>query len=667
MSLESGSPSTSLAGVVVRLDTRTDLQLLPDLRGQRIALAGKQYLGGYTAQAEALVKQGIPLDSLTLMETGQPHDQVLQAVLDGRADAGFIRSGVLESLRREQTLDTARLVVMAPQSHPGFGFAASTRLFPEWPFVSLPHVDPATSRRLASLLLGLEPEHPAALAAGIHGFAVPADYSQVESAMKTLRLPPFDRTPEFTWADVWQRHRLSVIALLVAALTLATLAAVLAVGRRRMTQTSEALQHAAAELKREHARLANIIAGTAAGTWEWTVPTGTVSVNERWAGMLGYSLSELTPVSIDTWSRLTQTDDLARAEVQLQAHFSGATDSYECELRMRHKNGHWVWIHDRGKLVARGPNNEPLHISGTHHDITQRKHAAGELALAASVFEHSHDGILITDADNRIVNANPAFSRITGFSLPECWGKKPDQLNSGRQIPEFYAEMWHTLYRDDFWQGELWNRRKDGVIYPQRLSLSLLRDSNAQPTHHLAVLSDISTQKNHEAALDRVAHYDALTDIPNRRLFNDRLKQATALARRSGQPLAIGMMDLDGFKQINDTHGHKAGDHLLVEIAQRLQRVVRADETVARLGGDEFALILRNCQSPAVFERVLATAREPVHFEGHVHQVSASLGVAFFSNTTSDGEQLLRQADQAMYQSKTAGRDRVTVWATSPV
>lgn len=663
VSLENGSPSASLAGVVVRLDTRTDLQTLQHLRGQRVAVAGTQYLGGYTAQAEALVQQGVAPSSLKLLETGQPHDRVLQAVLQGQADAGFVRSGVLESVRRAQSLDTSRLVVMAPKSHPGFAYAASTRLFPEWPFVSLPHVAAATGRRLASLLLGLEPDHPAAVAAGIHGFTVPTDYSQVESAMQTLRIPPFDRAPQFTWADMWQRYQLSASALLAATLALGALAATLALGRRRMAHASRSLQQSAAALHQEHARLTNIIAGTAAGTWEWSVTTGAISINARWAHMLGYTLDELAPISIATWWRLTLPQDLAKSQALLQAHFRGETDSYDCELRMRHKQGHWVWIHDRDKVVERGPHNEVLHISGTHHDITPRKQAAAEQALAASVFEHSHDGILITDADNRIVNANPAFTRTTGYALSECLGQKPDLLNSGHQPPAFYAELWSTLYRDGCWQGELLNRHKDGSLYPQRLFLSLVRDSNHQPSHHLAVVSDISAQKSHESALDRRAYYDALTDIPNRHLFNDRLTQATALARRSQQPMAVCMMDLDGFKQVNDTWGHGAGDQLLVHIAQRLQRVVRAEETVARLGGDEFALIFYNCQSPAVFERLLSTVREPVPFGDCSLQVSASLGVAFFHPSVQDGEQLLRQADQAMYQSKSAGRDRVTVWS----
>ena len=496
VSLESGSPSAQLAGVVVRLDSRTDLQTLGDLRGQRVAVAGTQYLGGYTAQAEALAQQGIALDALTLITTGQPHDLVLQAVLDGRADAGFIRSGVLESLRREQTIDVSHLVVMAAQTHPGFAYAASTRLFPEWPFVALPHVDPATSRRMASLLLGLEPDNPAVLAAGIHGFTVPADYSSVAAAMQTLRIPPFDKVPEFTWADMWQRYRLSASALLVAALALMALVATLVVGRRRLKQTGEALQQSAAALKQEHARLANILSGTAAGTWELTAPTGAITVNERWAEMLGYSLSELQPLSLETCRRLIHADDWVRAQDLLDAHFLGKTDIYDCELRMRHKSGHWAWIHARGKLVARGPRNEALHISGTHIDITQHKQAAADQALAASVFQHSHDGILITNADNYIVNVNPAFTRITGYSLMDCLGHKPQLLNSGQQTPAFYAEMWRTLYQDNFWQGELLNRRQDGSIGLQRLSLSLVRDSDGQPTHHLAVLTDLGAPKN---------------------------------------------------------------------------------------------------------------------------------------------------------------------------
>lgn len=662
ISLESGVLSPTLAGVVVRLKSRDDLQRFEDLRGKRVAVAGRQYLGGYTAQAHALTQRGIDPDDLNLVATGQPHDLVLQAVLDGRADAGFIRTGVLESIAREGTLDISQLVVMEPKSYPGFPFAASTVPYPEWPWVALPHVDAETARRMSSLLLGLESHEPVVWAAGIHGFSVPADYSRVEEAMMALRLPPFEKAPEITWADIWQHHRLEVTTSVLAALALAAFAVSLLVGNRRMKRTRHALALAAGKLEREHERLTNIITGTAAGTWEWSIPSGEVHVNERWAEMLGYTLDELQPTRFNTWSDRMHPDDLVIAQAEMQSHFSGKSDYYVCDARMRHKAGHWVWMHNRGKLLSRTPQGEPLLMSGTQHDITASKQSEASLALASRVFECSYDGILITDAANTIVNANPAFSRISGYSLDECRGRKPTMFRSGRHGDDFYAEIDRTLQFNGFWQGEMWCRDKSGEIHPLKVSMSLMRDAFGQVQHNLMVFFDISAQKTYEAELARIAHYDPLTGIPNRRLLGDRLKQAIAQARRTRQPVAVCMMDLDGFKQVNDTHGHEAGDQLLAEIARRLQQAVRADDTVARLGGDEFVMVFRDCTSPVVFERILAAVREPVVLEQTATQVSASLGVAYFRADTRDGDQLLREADQAMYQSKIAGRNRYTLW-----
>ncbi|HEX5278424.1 MAG TPA: EAL domain-containing protein [Fluviicoccus sp.] len=300
-------------------------------------------------------------------------------------------------------------------------------------------------------------------------------------------------------------------------------------------------------------------------------------------------------------------------------------------------------------------------------DITARKQAEETQRLAASVFACSQEGIVITDGNRLIVDVNPAFSRITGYSREEALGKTPKMLGSGLHTPEFFEQLRKSLEEEGGWHGELWNKRKSGEIYPERIAIDALRDEEGVVRHYVAVFSDISHLKAHEAELDRIAHYDALTGLPNRRLLADRLALAIARSRRSGRMLAVCYLDLDGFKPVNDKHGHAAGDQLLVQVTRQLLGALRGDDTVARLGGDEFVLLLNDlndlheCQ--AVLERVLALVAEPLPVGGERVSVSASIGVALYNrDDDSDADALLRHADQAMYRAKESGKNRYHVF-----
>ncbi|GAB4218494.1 MAG: hypothetical protein Fur007_24570 [Rhodoferax sp.] len=297
--------------------------------------------------------------------------------------------------------------------------------------------------------------------------------------------------------------------------------------------------------------------------------------------------------------------------------------------------------------------------------------AQARLKLAQNVFDNAREGIFVTDTRGRIIEVNPAFTRITGYPREAVLGQTPHLLSSGRQPPAFYAEMWETLRRDGHWQGEVWNRRADGGVYAELLAISTLYDDAGQPSHYVALFSDVTRQKTHEQALDRIAHYDALTDLPNRVLLADRLRQGMTQAQRRGQHLAVVFLDLDGFKVINDTHGHAAGDALLIGVARAMQAVLRQCDTLARLGGDEFVAVLGDLDDPAtcqpLLQRLLDAAKRPVVWNGTPLQVSASLGVSFFPQAEPiDAEQLLRQADHAMYQAKQSGKAQIRLFGSEP-
>jgi diguanylate cyclase (GGDEF)-like protein/PAS domain S-box-containing protein len=301
-------------------------------------------------------------------------------------------------------------------------------------------------------------------------------------------------------------------------------------------------------------------------------------------------------------------------------------------------------------------------IQSVFRDISERKLAQENLQLAASVFSHAREGIVITDSNARIVDVNQTFTEITGFARAEVLGQNPSLLHSGRQDGDFYAAMWRDLVDKGHWYGEIWNRRKNGEVYAEMLTIGAVRDQHGTTQHYVGLFSDITAQKAHQGQLEHIAHFDALTNLPNRVLLADRLQQAMSQAARRGLLLAVAYLDLDGFKGVNDRHGHHIGDQLLVALANRVKDSLREGDTLARMGGDEFVAVMIDLPdaqaSVPLLLRMLAAASLLTHIDGNSLQVSASIGVTFFPQADVDAEQLLRQADQSMYQAKLAGKNR---------
>jgi len=320
------------------------------------------------------------------------------------------------------------------------------------------------------------------------------------------------------------------------------------------------------------------------------------------------------------------------------------------------------WVSTNKWPVLDGDGKKVIGLFGISRDITKLRQAEENLRITASVFDNSQEGIIITDANNVFIDVNPAFTQITGYSREEVIGKNPKLLGSGRQDKTFYAAMWQSLKQKKAWRGEVWNRRKSGEMYAELLSITAICGDDEKVQRYVGVFSDISHLKEHEAELDQVANYDALTGIPNRRLLADRMDQAIARAQRSGKMLSVCYIDLDGFKLVNDLYGHNAGDQLLVEITHRLHESLRAGDTLARLGGDEFVVLFNELASEQecfqILDRILDIVAMPVTIGSHQVAVSASLGVTFLGSATGDGDTLLRQADQAMYVAKQTGKNR---------
>jgi diguanylate cyclase (GGDEF)-like protein/PAS domain S-box-containing protein len=318
------------------------------------------------------------------------------------------------------------------------------------------------------------------------------------------------------------------------------------------------------------------------------------------------------------------------------------------------------------KVKVLNGDGSPRGLIGLAADVTRRKRDEERVRLTAKVFETTLDGITIADRDGNILEVNDAFTRITGYSRDELLGKNPRLLKSGKQDAVFYEAMWKSILEEGHWRGEIWNRKKDGEPLAEILTISAITDETGQVTNYVGVSSDVTQLKHHERQMEHIAHYDALTEVPNRVLFFDRLRQALAHAKREGSTLAVCYLDLDGFKLVNDTLGHEAGDRVLIEVSQRIKRTIRGDDTVARLGGDEFAVLLLGLRAPedcaASLGRLMEAIGQPIEVKGRLFEVSASIGVSIYPSADHDADALLRHADQAMYVAKQSGKNRYQLY-----
>lgn len=325
---------------------------------------------------------------------------------------------------------------------------------------------------------------------------------------------------------------------------------------------------------------------------------------------------------------------------------------------------------DRWLEVFRNPvldnNGRVIGIAGFSRDITQRKQVEEELRLTAKIFENSHDAIVITDAEASIISVNPAFSEMTGYSQDEVAGKNMRMLRSGRHGKDFYAEMWETLLTTGYWNGEVWNQRKDGTSYAGRLSITTLRDQSGKPTHYVGTTSDITEYKMAQERVRHLAYYDQLTGLPNGQLMRDRATQLISSSQKEGREFSLLFMDLDNFKNVNDSLGHHVGDLLLQTIAGRLHTAVREIDTVARLGGDEFVVLLADMgadDAQRVARKIIGQVTASFGVELHTITMTTSMGISVFPRDGATIDALLKNAELALYQAKAKGRNDFAFFA----
>ena len=432
----------------------------------------------------------------------------------------------------------------------------------------------------------------------------------------------------------------------------------------RINEMLSSLDNQQKALKESEFRWKFSIEGTGDGVWDWNIQTGETQYSKLWKSMLGYSVEDILP-TYDEWASRLHPEDQEYVAMTIQDYLEGKTETYIVEFRLRCKDNQYKWILGRGMMVSYSEDGKPLRMLGTHTDITDRKLAEVELKIAATAFE-SQEGMFITDANQVILRVNHAFTIMTGYTAEEAFGNTPKLISSGRHDAAFYAEMWDSLKSQYFWEGEIWNRRKNGEIYPEHINITAVKDNKGKVINYVASFTDITLRKAAEKEIQHLAFYDPLTGLPNRRLLLDRLQQSAAYNARSHRGGAILFLDIDYFKTLNDTLGHDIGDLMLKQVALRLESCVRDCDTVARLGGDEFVIMLENLsehgleaasQAEEVCKKILASLNKPYQLASYEYHSTPSIGVALINSQNQAPEELLKQADIAMYQAKKAGRN----------
>jgi len=401
-----------------------------------------------------------------------------------------------------------------------------------------------------------------------------------------------------------------------------------------------------------------VIETTHDGYWLTDAEGNLLEANEAYAELSGYSAEELKGMHISQLEAREQS----REEVLIHITKIIAVGYDVFETRHRHKDGHAIDVE-----VSTTFMQDSQQFVAFVRDISARKRAEEELRVAAATFE-THDAIIITDPNSNIIRVNRAFTEITGYAAEEVIGNNPGMMRSGRHDKSFYAAMWRQLAETGAWAGEIWDRRKNGEIYPKWMTITAVKNDHGETVQYVAIFSDITERKQEEEEIRNMAFYDALTRLPNRRLFLERFQAALASSARYSDHGAILFIDLDNFKQLNDTRGHDYGDLLLVEVAQRIKSCVREIDTVARLGGDEFVVLLENISSERedaalnaglVAEKIREALAVPYQLKECEHDSSPSIGISLFQGNAESMEDLLKYADLAMYQAKSAGRNTV--------
>jgi diguanylate cyclase (GGDEF)-like protein/PAS domain S-box-containing protein len=435
----------------------------------------------------------------------------------------------------------------------------------------------------------------------------------------------------------------------------------------RVAQRSRELDVANQALSKSEARLALALKASELGLWDWNLETDEVH-HTQLKELFGLEPEFVTAMLSHLKPRL-HPQDLPPLRRALVEHLKGRTEDYQIEYRVRHGDGHWVWIEDRGRAVERGANGRVIRMVGTRRDISASKGLEEQRQLAATVFEAASEGIVIFDPDYALIAVNQAFSRVTGYQIEDLLGRNVVELPCSRDARRHYPAIHQALEQQGSWQGELVEARKNGELYPQWLQLNVVRDIRGNVSHIVGFFADLSARRESEERMRYLTHYDELTGLANRSLFRERLHEAHQRVRQGGRSLALLHINLDRFKLLNDSLGHEVADQMLQKMARRLVNALPEADTIARLAGDEFAVLFDaygNLSSLArVATRLSTKLRLPLTVDGHELVVSASMGISMLPDNAREISALVSQSNMAMQHAKHLGGNNFQFYTDS--
>ncbi len=424
--------------------------------------------------------------------------------------------------------------------------------------------------------------------------------------------------------------------------------------RRRIRAENQYVE----DLKQREDRLKLALWASAEQYWDYDLENRVL--NRMWVDTPNRNLDLRIARQSETRHEI-HPDDLAQVEAKLRQHLRGESELFLSEHRVRDPQQEWLWVRARGRAVERDAQGKVTRIAGTARNITNVRQAERERRIAIAVLRSMNEAVSVLDGDFNFVSVNPAFTRMTGYTEAEVLGKNANILDSSQHDQMFYQRTRQKLIGEGHWAGEIWERRKNGQEFLCSIQCVAAQVAHGEPPLYVAVLNDITLQKRAEQELRYLANFDTLTNLPNRALLSERLSRAIVRARRQGHRIAVLFLDLDRFKDINDSLGHTAGDRILRAAAMRLQDTVGEHQTVARLGGDEFTVVLEMLNDPNEADRIareiIMAFEAPLVLDDRQEVViSPSIGISLYPDHGQVPTELLKQADTAMYQAKAAGR-----------
>lgn len=427
---------------------------------------------------------------------------------------------------------------------------------------------------------------------------------------------------------------------------------------RKVAERTQALSTLNDALRQSQERLSLAIDASGIGLWDWHLPSDNI-YHSNFEQLLGYSSKELTGF-MGHLKPLVHPDDYSLVKKAIVMHLRKRTPIYDVQYRMRHRRGHWIWVEDNGRVVAWNDEGRAIRMIGTRRDITKERELEEKLRLSASVFHQAAEAIFILDRDFRFVSVNPGFTQITGYTEAETVGTHiTDPRPHYPEVHSAYRQITQALGQHGEWQGELTEYRKNGEAFPEWVHISSVRDESGNTTHYIGLFNDMTARRESEERLRYLSNYDKLTGFANRNLFRDRLHAAITQARDRNKQVALLYIDIDRFRQINDTLGHEVGDELLKKAGKRISSVDANVDTISRIGGDEFTIIVDDYQDRAALEhfceRIIAELRRPFRIGEHELLLGASIGISVFPENGRELQVLLNHADIAMHQAKRLG------------